>query len=156
MKKLPSILVTAATIAALTGAQAAVIDNMSGTVRVSQGRGFQPATIGTQLVPGDSVMAGRKSTAQIKYGDGCVVDLLPNEMMVIKAKAPCRPGDKNMKAQEIVDGSLCGTSFNPLENRCVLIGGAFVLVAGGIGAAVGTSGGGGGNQQSFPFIPGSP
>ena len=94
ISRLPRPLISAAMIAALvtTSAQAAVLSNLDGVVSVNHGNGFQPASIGSSLAPGDRVRTGEGS-ASILYDNGCATTVGPKQVAMVYSEAPvCNVG----------------------------------------------------------------
>jgi len=73
---------------AMEGALAQV-STVKGSVAVNQGGRIVPLTSTTALNAGDRVVSMDGSQAQIKFADGCVVDVKSNAMATVGAKSPC-------------------------------------------------------------------
>lgn len=114
----------------LTAGQAAAaqqtvaqLSSVVGDVIVTQGAAAAHASNATTLVAGSRVMAGSSASAQIKYADGCTLNLAPGAMSVLATTSPCSA------SQRLV------TSSKPMEmaeNEQWLVGIAVpVLIIGG-------------------------
>jgi hypothetical protein len=118
-------LISSLVIAALTGtgAEAAVLANVHGSVIVNRGDGFQPAQTGAQIVPGDRVRVNEGS-AEILYDNGCAVKIGAGQMVAVLYTGPaCKAASSSSPS------STGGTS----TMTYVYVGGG-LLLAGGIGA----------------------
>jgi hypothetical protein len=122
IRKLIASVVIASLIA--TGAEAAVLANVQGSVIVNRGDGFQPAQGGASIAPGDRVRVVQGS-AEILYENGCVVRVGSGQMVAVLHTPP------NCKAGSSVSSG--GNSGDSATMTYVYIGGG-LLVAGGIGA----------------------
>src|SRR5262245_22230360 len=89
MKNLSIIMGVLAGLGAIGVAEAAVLQPLSGNVRVSHGGGYLAVRAATNVDPGDQVMVGPKGQARVVYPDGCAVDVKPGSVMVIGAESPC-------------------------------------------------------------------
>jgi hypothetical protein len=58
-------------------------------VAVNQGGRIVPLTSTTALNAGDRVVSMDGAQAQIKFADGCVVDVKSNAMATVGSKSPC-------------------------------------------------------------------
>jgi hypothetical protein len=81
--------VFAVVIAALqtTNAQAAILANIEGAVSVNSGNGFQPASIGSSVAPGDRVRTGDGSV-DIVYDDGCSSHVAAKQVAIVLSTPP--------------------------------------------------------------------
>ena len=87
-------LISAASIAILltTNVQAVVLSDLEGGVSVNHGDGFQPASIGFPLAPGDMVRTS-DGFAVIQYENGCSTRLGPQEVRIVFIEPPvCNGG----------------------------------------------------------------
>ncbi len=139
----PRSLISATMIAMLvaTNAQAAVLTSFTGTVMVNSGNGFQPASIGSSLAPGDRVRTGEGS-ANIRYDNGCTTTVGPHQFTVVYWQPPlCHVG-----------GLKDGASTTPVEpasdENSLLAGGLVAGAAVGIAVAIATT-----NNQPSPASP---
>ena len=136
-------LISAAMIAALvtTSAQAAVLSNLDGVVSVNRGNGFQPASIGSSLAPGDRVRTGEGS-ANILYDNGCATAVGPKQVAIVYSEPPvCNVG--GFKDGAVVAPVAPEPGVSPL-----LIGGVLAGTAVGIAIAVSSS-----NKNPVPVSP---
>jgi hypothetical protein len=114
----------------VTGAEAAVLANVHGSVIVNRGEGFQPAQAGTSVVPGDRVRVNEGS-ADILYENGCSVKIGAGQMVAVLHTPPACKGTNSPSPTSSGGGSSGGLS----TMTYVYIGGG-LLLAGGIGAGV--------------------
>jgi hypothetical protein len=73
MKYRVALLAVAAFLATSVSATAATFTGLQGDVTVNRGRGFQQASTGSQVQPGDRVMLKQQSYARITYDNGCTI-----------------------------------------------------------------------------------
>src|SRR6516164_488956 len=92
VRKLISSVVIASLIA--TGAEAARLANVQGSVIVNRGDGFQPAQGGTVIAPGDRVRVNQGS-AEIVYDNGCVVKVGSGQMVAVLYTPPACKGESS-------------------------------------------------------------
>lgn len=109
-------------------AQAATVEVNQGPVSLNRGAGFLAISGATNAKAGDQVMVGPAGRAKISYGEGCILEIEPQSVVVVPADSACAAGQKSAGA-------------NPY-----LIGGA--IVVGGAAAAVLLSGGGSSKSAS--------
>ncbi len=88
MKKIFVTLGVVASIVASTAANAAMLENIAGGVKVNHGEGFSSLKGSTDLAPGDRVMVGKGGSASLVYADGCRVKLTSG-VTTIPATSPC-------------------------------------------------------------------
>lgn len=62
---------------------------VSGQVMLGQDGAYAKAGAGAALKAGDRLLATDGSSAELRYADGCVVNLLPGAMATVGAKSPC-------------------------------------------------------------------
>jgi hypothetical protein len=122
IRKLISCVVIASLIA--TGAEAAVLSNVQGSVIVNRGDGFQPAQGGTSIAPGDRVRVVAGS-AEILYENGCVVKIGQGQMVAVLHTPPACRGESSRVSTS--------SSSGPSDMTYYYIGGG-LLLAGGVGA----------------------
>jgi hypothetical protein len=105
-------------IASLTvsGAQAALLTNIQGTVTVNHGYGYEPAGVGGPVGPGDRVHAG-EGAADIVYENGSTVSVRSGQTVIVQSTAPA---------------NAVGTQA--LDTKAYAAGG--ILVSGGVAAAI--------------------
>jgi hypothetical protein len=70
---------------------AAQLSGVNGSVMIQQGGKMVAATNTSALRAGDRVVAA-KGAAQVKFADGCVVNLKASNMITVGAKSPCASG----------------------------------------------------------------
>jgi hypothetical protein len=86
MLRKPIAIVLSATLA-VSGAQAALLTNIQGTVTVNHGYGYEPAGVGGPVGPGDRVHVGEGSAA-IVYENGAAVKVGPGQTVIVLSTAP--------------------------------------------------------------------
>ena len=72
---------------AVSGAQAALLTNVQGTVTVNHGYGYEPAGVGGPVGPGDRVHAGEGS-ADIVYENGSTVNVGSGQTVIVQSTTP--------------------------------------------------------------------
>ena len=73
---------------ASAAASVAKLDSIKGSVMVSQGGKYVPASTATGLKAGDRVVA-MNGQAQVNFADGCVVSVAPQAMVTLGEASPC-------------------------------------------------------------------
>lgn len=131
-----------ASLVACSAANAAMIENISGGVKVNRGEGFSPLSGSTDLAPGDRVMVGKGGSASLVYADGCRVSLMTG-VTTVPAKSPCSFRAQAGGADDLLGG------INPMY----AIGG--LLVVGGIAGGLAASSGGGCTNKLVPISGGA-
>lgn len=114
-----------------TAAAAAQIDRVVGSVMINKGSGYKQIASATSTKPGDVIIAGVDSRAELIYSDGCRVKIEPGVVVTVSDVSPC----KATQAEGVTSGQL-------------LVGG--VLVAGGVALAIGLSNSGSSNRPKSP------
>jgi hypothetical protein len=111
----------AACLLSISDAQSATLSSATGEVLVNAGRGFERATAGQELKPGDRVMVGRGGgEAVISYDLTCVDTVAVGRVATVVPNIPCNvPG---------VDGAGAAAGAGIPQG---------VLIAGGVAVAVG-------------------
>jgi hypothetical protein len=130
-------------------AQAVVLQGIQGNVRISRGDGYVVAADGSELSPGDMVMADLKATALLVYPDGCHMRVKAGSVAVVGDKSPC----SQMTAQ--FPASDQGTASQRLEAgsdiaAVMAVGGA--VGAGAAGASAAASSGNNTKPSSLPLL----
>jgi hypothetical protein len=130
MLRKPIAIMLSATLA-VSGAQAAVLTNIQGTVTVNHGYGYEPAGVGGPVGPGDRVHAGEGSAA-IVYENGSTVNVGPGQTVIVLSTPPA---------------NTIGTQAQDTQSYAA----SGMLVSGGVAAAIviseRNSGVAGGNSQ---------
>ena len=104
---------------AVSGAQAALLTNVQGTVTVNHGYGYEPAGVGGPVGPGDRVHAGEGS-ADIVYENGSAVNVGSGQTVIVQSTTPASAvGSQTPDALTYAAGGM--------------------LAAGGVAAAIGFS-----------------
>ena len=65
------------------------VGSIKGSVAVNQGGRTVALTSGATLSPGDRLVSMENGQAQLKYADGCVVQIQPNAVATVGSKSPC-------------------------------------------------------------------
>jgi hypothetical protein len=107
-----------------TPAQAALLNNVQGTVTVNQGDGFKPASGGAVVSPGDRVRVASGS-ADIVYDNGCAVHVWAGQVVAIQYAPPSCSGSSG-----------AGLKDPPAETPIWLYAGGGLLVAGGVAGGI--------------------
>lgn len=81
--------VAVSALAIASGAQAARLTEVNGTVLVNAGEGFREASGRTSVSPGDRVLIRGKGAAQIDYGAGCIERVLANQTVIVASQPIC-------------------------------------------------------------------
>lgn len=130
----PGLMISAASIAILfaTSVQAAVLSDLQGAVSVNHGNGFQPASIGSSLAPGDRVRTS-DGFAVIRYENGCTTRLGPRQVAAVFLEPPlCNGGG-------LKDGAAVAPGASELSLDPVLAGGLIAGAATGFAVAISSS-----------------
>ena len=70
------------------------IEYLSGKVLVNAGKGFRQIGAADILKAGDHLLIGKDSSGTIAFDDAhCSISYASASMIVVPAKAPCKPGD---------------------------------------------------------------
>lgn len=115
---------------AVTPALSATVKPIHGEVLVNRGNGFEPIAAASAIEPGDTVMAGPDSVAEIIYADSCAVTVRPGAIVSVSSQPQCR--------QAVADfsGRMGATNDNSSPSYCkmypdhCLLGGAAIVGAG--------------------------
>ena len=78
-----------ATALATTTANAAILQDIQGDVRVGRDKGFVRVEGSTEVLPGDKIKVGRKAAANLVYADGCSVPVDANSLSRVAEHSPC-------------------------------------------------------------------
>lgn len=114
---------------AAPGAHAAVLKNVSGAVLVNKGDGFWEARGDVAVSSGDRVLVRESGSAQIDYGNGCLVAVAANQSVVVGADGCELAFTGSLKDAPTVSSFNEGASVVPV----LIVGG---IVTGSAGAAV--------------------
>ncbi len=114
-------------------AQAAVVSAISGQASIMTADGTKPIDIGTQLQPGQRVMASRRSTVTISFAPDCEITVFEGESYRIPEEPQC-------EAAAYTEGRLTQADQVKLDTIGLWVAGAGILA--GIIIAVAQSGGG--------------
>lgn len=130
-----------ATGSALAG-PVATLSDISGSVLVDSGKGFQKVSSATEVQPGSRVLVSKNSAAKLAYSAGCSASLSGNTITTVAGAEACS-GATQVAAQQ-QDRSLCRRAQQDQNGNliCVLwIPGAAAIAGGLIGYAIGNSNG---------------
>ena len=67
-------------------------DDVEGVVQVNRGNGFVPLREGEVLKPGDRVMAMNDGGADLKFSDGCELEVDEETIVTVPEKSTCAGG----------------------------------------------------------------
>ncbi|MEO1543572.1 MAG: hypothetical protein AAFR75_06085 [Pseudomonadota bacterium] len=81
----------------VTSAQAASVKPVKGHVLIDVGAGFEPLTTELAVLPGTRVMVSQTGVAQIDYGAGCTVAVIPGSVPTVSDSSPCQAESLEMK-----------------------------------------------------------
>jgi hypothetical protein len=112
-----------------SGAQAARLTEVNGTVLVNAGEGFREASGKTSVSPGDRVLIRGKGAAQIDYGAGCIERVLANQTVIVASKPICNstPATPMRNPAAVKQASI---PFNHgLEDQSIFIVGGLIVVS---------------------------
>ena len=85
---------------------AAQLTGVSGSVMIQQGGKMVSATNASTLRAGDRVVAMNGAKANVKFADGCVVQLTAANMVTVGAKSPCASGAGLVSANQAAPAAL--------------------------------------------------
>lgn len=113
-------------LATISAAHAAFVEGIVGQVSVDFGQGFVPVTTSATLKPGDRIMVGPNSSAQIQYPGGCFTAVIPGKVSVVGSENTC-----TLANQQATQGATTGTGLGTgaVIGGAALIGGAVVILA---------------------------
>ena len=118
----------------LTAGQAAAaqqtvaqLSSVVGDVIVTQGAAAAHASNATTLVAGSRVMAGKSASAQIKYSDGCTLNLAPGAMSVLAATSPCAASQRLVNSAKPMQMSSENEWLVGIAVPVLIIGGFFAI-----------------------------
>jgi hypothetical protein len=103
---------------------AAQLSGVNGSVMIQQGGKMVAATSTSALRAGDRVVAMKGAKAQVKFADGCVVQLSASNMVTVGAKSPCASG------AGLVSATQAAPAQSWMSNPTVQIVGYTVIGAG--------------------------
>jgi len=121
----------------------ATLSDISGSVLVDSGKGFQKVSSAAEVQPGSRVLVSKNSKATIAYAAGCSKALSGNSITTVAGADACS-SSAQVAAQQS-NGSLCQTAQQDSNGqwRCIALIGGGALVAGTlVGYAIGNSNGG--------------
>ena len=141
-------------LAALSAAHAATtVENLGGTVRVNQGKGYSVLQGAGNVKPGDTIMVDLRGKGRVVYSDGCTVNVKPGSIVTVAEVSPCSLTAQSNDDRDRRDASV----FPPIDPATGLLAVAGLAAAGAGAAAIAGSSGGGGGNNIIPFIrPASP
>ena len=69
-----------------------LMNEVAGEVSANNGENFQPSNVGDEVFENSQILVGEGSTAQLKYPNGCLYDVVGEYLLVVPAEAPCKAG----------------------------------------------------------------
>ncbi|MDB5454169.1 MAG: hypothetical protein JWO33_2747 [Caulobacteraceae bacterium] len=75
--------------ASATDSVLAQVGALQGSVAINHGGVITPASASTVLAAGDRIVSMDGSAAQIKFADGCTIDVKANAMATVGSASPC-------------------------------------------------------------------
>jgi hypothetical protein len=121
-----------------SGAQAALLTNMSGTIMLNRGDGFLEVKAPTVVKPGDRVLVRGEGGAVIDYGKGCVLQVPSHGSAVVTSKPDCETGmigtTSSISGSSLKDVPAVAPIEEGLDRQMLIVGG--LVAAGGAAAAV--------------------
>jgi hypothetical protein len=75
--------------ASATASALAQVSALQGSVAIDHGGVISPVTGATSLTAGDRIVSMDGSAAQIRFADGCTVDVKANAMATVGSASPC-------------------------------------------------------------------
>lgn len=133
--------------AAATTAHAAIVASTDGVVYVNRGEGFNPASAGDALKPGDRIRT-RKGSVRILYDNGCSVLVGPRRLAVVPSKPPLCHQALTSPAHDAGVAPL-----DPGVTTVSTLGAAPFLAGVGVALAIGVSSGDKGSSFGAPASP---
>lgn len=122
-------------------ASAAVVYVNEGTASVSTGEGFRPIASGTEVGPGNKVIVSQGGSVTVVYSPSCQETVGSGQVVTVQPEIPCLQASNSTGSPASAASGALGVPSSTL-----VIGG--LVVAGGVGLAVGLSGGGGNGGHS--------
>ena len=125
-------------------APAATLSDVSGSVLVDSGKGFQKVSTSAEVAPGSRVLVSKGGKAVLAYAAGCTKALSSNTITTVAGADACA-ASAQVAAQSTENKNICTKAQNDKNGvlRCVAwIGGGSAVVGGLIGYAIGNSSGG--------------
>jgi hypothetical protein len=92
MKAFGLLIVATSLVALDASAFAATVTPIKGTLQINTGHGFQKVSGPTQVVPGSAVMVGLGGKGEIRYSDGCRIQVTPGSLAIVAPISPCAQG----------------------------------------------------------------
>ncbi len=132
-------------------APAATLSDVSGSVMVDSGKGFQKVSTSAEVAPGSRVLVSKGSKAVLAYAAGCTKSLSSNTITTVAGADACS-STAQVAAQE-TKGGICQTAKQDKNGNfyCIALIGGGALVAGGlVGYAIGENSDG---STQYIYIP---
>ncbi len=115
-----------------TGAKAAMLTNIEGTILVNQGNGFKPVVEAALLNPGDRIHADN-GAAFVVYENNCSEKVGPHQTVLVLAEPP---------VCSLKDGAVASDVSEPaVLPGDAIAAGSLLAFGGGVAAALANSGG---------------
>ncbi|MEL7048087.1 MAG: hypothetical protein AAFO75_03845 [Pseudomonadota bacterium] len=135
-------------------AHGASVIPVRGDVFVDLGAGFEPLTTELTVLPGTRMMVAPNGLAHIDYGGGCRQSVVAGTIPIVAASPPCPNGlfegfgeqlNASLPTPPTIPGDTDALAGAPstaqgIPIATIVIGG--VVIVGGVGLAIGLSGGG--------------
>lgn len=97
--------------AAAKDVAAAQLTGVNGSVMIQQGGKMVAASNASTLRAGDRIVAMNGGKANVKFADGCVVQLSGSNMVTVGAKSPCASGAGLVSANQAAPAALTTTQW---------------------------------------------
>ncbi|RTL64767.1 MAG: hypothetical protein EKK41_21070 [Hyphomicrobiales bacterium] len=107
---------------------------ISGQVLVNRGNGFELAQPGLVLKPGDLVVANPGATAQVMYPQGCLVPVVPGQVVSVVEKPKCPPLTTGVLPAAAAAAAAAGGAGAAGISTAALVGGGAAAAGGGAAA----------------------
>ncbi len=126
-------------------APAATLSDVSGSVLVDSGKGFQKVSTSSEVAPGSRVLVSKGGKAVLAYAAGCTKSLSSNTITTVAGADACSAPAQVAAQSTNNNNGLCTKAANDQNGtlRCIAwIGGGAAVVGGLIGYAIGNNNGG--------------
>ena len=92
--RIATVLLASVSIGTASAGQAATVTGVGGDLLINQGNGFRPVAGMAIVGAGSIVMVAGGGSAQIAYGDGCIVNVAAGRVEMIADRSPCSSTQK--------------------------------------------------------------
>lgn len=131
-------------------AEAAAVSPQAGSVFVNPGDGFFHVERPTYVAPGSKILVSEGGSAYLAFSAACATTIEGPRTIEVPPTPPCAAGQSSPPAgwdqAGTVTAGQTGSAASGIGTETLVIGG--LVIAGGAGAAIGLSGGGGGKPAS--------